>query len=186
MKTRKLEMAELGRKTVEEFKKAEKTPIVIVLDNIRSLHNVGSVFRTADAFLVQGLCLCGMTGRPPHRDIRKTALGATDTVAWQYFPSTVEAVRALKADGYAVWAVEQVENSVSLSDFKPDRQKPLALVFGNEMHGVGEEVLQEVAGAIEIPQLGMKHSLNISVSAGIVIWEVFDQMQATSEPARPA
>lgn len=173
MNTRKLTMSELGRKTVEEFKNADKTPLVLILDNIRSLHNVGSVFRTADAFLLQGIYLCGMTGRPPHRDIRKTALGATETVDWHYFKKTEAAIQELREKGYAVWAVEQVKNSLSLSDFHPDFGKPLALVFGNEMHGVSDEALRLADGCIEIPQLGMKHSLNISVSAGIVIWEIF-------------
>ncbi len=173
-------MEELGRKSVEEFIAAEKTPLVIVLDNIRSLHNVGSVFRTADAFLLQGIYLCGMTGRPPHRDIRKTALGATETVAWEYFHSTQEAVQQLKKEQYSIWAVEQVVNSVCLSDFQKDAKKPLALIFGNEMHGVSQEVLDLVDGCIEIPQLGMKHSLNIAVSVGIVVWEVFNRIKPVS------
>lgn len=173
-------MDELGRKSVEEFKKAEKTPVVIVLDNIRSLHNVGAVFRTADAFLLQGICLCGMTGCPPHRDIRKTALGATETVKWQYFQTTTEAIKQLKAEGFSVWAVEQVENSVSLSGFQQEEaDKPLALIFGNEMNGVSDEALNLADGCVEIPQIGTKHSLNISVSVGIVVWEVFNKMQTT-------
>lgn len=177
METRKLRMDELDRKSVEEFRKADKTPVVIVLDNIRSLHNVGSVFRTADAFLLKGIYLCGMTGRPPHRDIRKTALGATETVSWKYFINTTEAILALKKDGYAIWAVEQVEKSISLSEFKPDKEQPIALIFGNEMKGVTNEALSLADGCIEIPQAGMKHSLNISVSVGIVIWEIFSKMK---------
>src|SRR5699024_3709478 len=148
-------------------------PIVLVLDNIRSLHNVGAVFRTADAFLLQGIYLCGMTGRPPHRDIRKTALGATETVQWYYCSKTADAIRQLREGKYAVWVVEQVENCVSLSEFEEQRKQPLALIFGNEMHGVSEEALQLAHGCIEIPQIGMKHSLNISVSVGIVVWEIF-------------
>ena len=169
---RKLQMDELGRKTVPEFKAADKTPLVVVLDNVRSMHNVGSVFRTADAFLLQGIVLCGYTPVPPHRDIQKTALGATDTVEWQYFPTTVEAVEALRAEGFAIIAIEQAATSVMLNDFAPD-DRPLALVFGNEVSGVDPAVMQLADGCIEIPQLGMKHSLNISVSTGIVIWDLF-------------
>lgn len=165
-------MHELGRKTVEEFRAADKTPLVLVLDNVRSMHNVGSVFRTADAFLLQGMVLCGYTPRPPHRDIHKTALGATETVQWQYAPAAVEAVAQLKAQGYQVWAVEQVEKSIPLHAFHPIPGRPLALVFGNEVEGVGVEVLTMADGCIEIPQLGMKHSLNIAVSVGIVVWDV--------------
>ncbi|WP_298712666.1 RNA methyltransferase, partial [Chitinophaga sp.] len=168
----KLQMDELGRKTVPEFKAADKTPLVVVLDNVRSMHNVGSVFRTADAFLLQGIVLCGYTPVPPHRDIQKTALGATDTVEWQYFPTTVEAVEALRAEGFAIIAIEQAATSVMLNDFAPD-DRPLALVFGNEVSGVDPAVMQLADGCIEIPQLGMKHSLNISVSTGIVIWDLF-------------
>ncbi|WP_423737674.1 RNA methyltransferase [Chitinophaga caseinilytica] len=169
---RKLQMDELGRKSVAEFKAADKTPLVVVLDNVRSMHNVGSVFRTADAFLLQGVALCGYTPVPPHRDIQKTALGATDTVEWQYFATTVEAVEALKAEGFAIIAIEQAASSVMLDGFQP-ADKPLALVFGNEVSGVDPAVMQLADGCIEIPQLGMKHSLNISVSTGIVIWDLF-------------
>lgn len=165
-------MDELGRKSVAEFKAADKTPLVVVLDNVRSMHNVGSVFRTADAFLLQGIALCGYTPVPPHRDIQKTALGATDTVEWQYFATTVEAVEALKAEGFAIIAIEQAASSVMLDGFQP-ADKPLALVFGNEVSGVDPAVMQLADGCIEIPQLGMKHSLNISVSTGIVIWDLF-------------
>ena len=164
-------MDELGRKSVAEFKAADKTPLVVVLDNVRSMHNVGSVFRTADAFLLQGVALCGYTPVPPHRDIQKTALGATDTVEWQYFATTVEAVEALKAEGFAIIAIEQAASSVMLDGFQP-ADKPLALVFGNEVSGVDPAVMQLADGCIEIPQLGMKHSLNISVSTGIVIWDL--------------
>src|SRR4030095_5238830 len=168
---RKLEMHELNRKSTDAFKQAEKVPIVVVLDNIRSMHNVGSVFRTADAFLLQAIYLCGYTPRPPHRDITKTALGATDTVAWKYFDSTKEAVQHLKGEVYEIWSVEQVEKSVPLNRFDASDKK-LAIVFGNEVTGVENEILQLSDGCIEIPQMGMKHSLNISVAAGIVLWEL--------------
>jgi len=169
---RKLSMDELNRKSVHEFKEAEKMPVVVVLDNIRSMHNVGSVFRTADAFLLRGMYLCGYTPQPPHRDIHKTALGATETVEWKYASTTVEAVQKLKEDGYRVFAIEQVQNSIPLHQFSINEQAPVAVVFGNEVTGVDEEVIKLCDGCIEIPQLGMKHSLNISVAAGIVLWEL--------------
>lgn len=172
-------MEELNRKSVPEFREAEKTPLILVLDNIRSLHNVGAVFRTADAFLLKGIYLCGFTGTPPHRDIHKTALGATETVDWTYFSSAVKAVKDLQEKGYAVWAVEQATEAVFLQDFRPPAGKPLAVVFGNEVQGVGEEVLPLTEGCIEIPQYGMKHSLNISVSAGIVVWDLVMKMKRT-------
>ncbi|WP_073083866.1 RNA methyltransferase [Chitinophaga jiangningensis] len=174
---RKLSMDELGRKTVEEFKAADKTPIVLVLDNIRSMHNVGSVFRTADAFLIQGIILCGYTPVPPHRDIHKTALGATETVEWQYASTTMEAVISLRDAGYQVMAIEQAVNSLALDKFTPPTGQPLALVFGNEVSGVDGEVMKVVDGCIEIPQLGMKHSLNISVTTGIVVWDIFVKLR---------
>lgn len=169
---RKLGMDELNRKSVNEFRQSEKTPVVVVLDNIRSMHNVGSVFRTADAFLLQGVYLCGYTPQPPHRDIHKTALGATETVDWKYFGTTAEALRALKEEGYAVFAVEQTAGSVPLQEFSSKHSGPLAVVFGNEVAGVGEEALALCDGSVEIPQMGMKHSLNISIAAGIVLWEL--------------
>ncbi|HLZ85648.1 MAG TPA: RNA methyltransferase [Puia sp.] len=169
---RKLGMDELHRKSVNEFRESEKTPVVVVLDNIRSMHNVGSVFRTADAFLIRAIYLCGYTPQPPHRDIHKTALGATETVEWKYFPSAVAAVNELKTGGYAVFAVEQTEGSVPLPEFSAGLAGPSAVVFGNEVSGVGDEVLAVCDGAIEIPQWGMKHSLNISIAAGIVLWEL--------------
>ena len=169
---RKLGMDELNRKSVNEFRRSEKTPVVVVLDNIRSMHNVGSVFRTADAFLLQRIVLCGYTPQPPHRDIHKTALGATETVEWTYFPDTADALRSLKAEGYRIFAVEQVENSIPLSEFAVQLSGPLAVVFGNEVSGVGEEALKLCDGSVEIPQWGMKHSLNISIAAGIVLWEL--------------
>ena len=170
-------MDELGRKTVEQFKEADKTPLVLVLDNVRSMHNVGSVFRTADAFLLQGIVLCGYTPVPPHRDIQKTALGATETVEWQYFPTTKEAVEKLREAGYAIMTIEQAENSVMLDAFTPDPSRPLALVFGNEVSGVDAAVMKMADGCIEIPQSGMKHSLNISVSTGIVVWDIFVKLK---------
>jgi tRNA G18 (ribose-2'-O)-methylase SpoU len=174
---RKLSMDELGRKTVDEFKSAEKTPLVLILDNVRSMHNVGSVFRTADAFLLEGIVLCGYTPTPPHRDIQKTALGATDTVTWQYADTTIYAVAALREAGYKVLAIEQAVNSLMLDEFQPTPGERLALVFGNEVTGVDGEVMKMVDGCIEIPQLGMKHSLNISVSTGIVVWDIFVKLK---------
>jgi 23S rRNA (guanosine2251-2'-O)-methyltransferase len=172
---RKLSMDELNRKTVHEFRESEKLPVVVVLDNIRSMHNVGSVFRTADAFLLKGMYLCGYTPQPPHRDIHKTALGATETVEWKYIDTALEAVQQLQLQGYKVYAVEQVENSIALQNFSIQQNSPLAVVFGNEVNGVDAEVLKLCDGCIEIPQLGMKHSLNISVAAGIVLWELVRQ-----------
>jgi tRNA G18 (ribose-2'-O)-methylase SpoU len=165
-------MDELGRKSIEEFKQATKTPVIAVLDNIRSMHNVGSVFRTADAFLIEAVFLCGYTPQPPHRDINKTALGATESVDWIYFDNTTSAVAELKNQGYIVFAVEQTEGSISLEKISSNQYERLAVVFGNEVEGVNDEVLSMVEGCIEIPQMGMKHSLNISVAAGIVLWEL--------------
>jgi 23S rRNA (guanosine2251-2'-O)-methyltransferase len=167
---RKLSMEELGRKSVEDFKLADKKPLVVVMDNIRSMHNVGSVFRTADAFLISGICLCGFTPQPPHRDIHKTALGATDSVDWLYYENTVDAVLALKERGYKVLAIEQTEGSIMLDEYV-HVNIPTAFVFGNEVDGVSDEVIQVCDGVIEIPQWGMKHSLNISVAAAVVLWE---------------
>ena len=169
---RKLSMDELNRKSVKEFKESEKLPVIVVLENIRSAYNVGSVFRTADAFLLEGIDLCGYTPRPPHRDINKTALGATETVAWNYFDKTTDAVKKLHEEGYEVWAVEQVKDSILLNELELTGLEKLAIVFGNEVEGVQEEVIQMCRGCIEIPQLGMKHSLNISVAAGVVLWEL--------------
>jgi tRNA G18 (ribose-2'-O)-methylase SpoU len=170
---RKLSMDELGRKSVNEFRTAEKTPVVVALDNVRSMHNVGSVFRTADAFLVEAILLCGYTPRPPHRDIQKTALGATETVKWEYASDIIPAIEQLRASGYLICAVEQAEGSNLLQDWDPPAGKPVALVFGNEVEGVQDEVLALCDHCIEIPQSGMKHSLNISVAAGVVLWEIY-------------
>jgi len=169
---RKLFNKELGRKTVEQFLSSEKSPFVIVLDNIRSHSNVGSVFRTADAFLTEKILLCGITATPPHRDIQKTALGATESVGWEYYPSTVDAIAELREKGYQIIGVEQVEGSVRLQDFSVEKKKKYALVFGHEINGVGQEIINMCDYCIEIPQFGTKHSFNIAVSAGIVLWEL--------------
>lgn len=164
-------MEELGRKTPEAYKEAVKRPVVIVLDNVRSMHNVGSIFRTADAFLAEAIYLCGYTPQPPHRDIRKTALGATESVAWKYYDSLLQAALNLKAKGYKIYAVEQVDKSFSLAEFQFDTQEKYALILGNEVEGVQSDVFPYCEGCIEIPQEGTKHSLNIAVAAGIVLWK---------------
>lgn len=176
---RKLENSELGRKSITDFKEAKKTPLIIILDDIRSLHNIGSVFRTADAFLVEKIYLCGITATPPNKEIHKTALGATETVAWEYKKDVREVINSLREEGIEVWAVEQVENSVFLQDFIPEQNKKYALVFGNEVKGVSQDAIKLCNGTIEIPQLGTKHSLNISVSAGIVVWDIFQKNYTT-------
>lgn len=168
-------MDELNRKSVDEFKQSEKFPIVVVLDNVRSMHNVGSVFRTADGFLLEAVCLCGYTPRPPHRDIHKTALGATESVAWQGFDTTMEAVQSLKNNGYTLLAVEQANNSISLQNFKNNGNQKMAVIFGNEVEGVSQEIIDICDACIEIPQFGMKHSLNVSVAAGIVLYKLIEQ-----------
>jgi tRNA G18 (ribose-2'-O)-methylase SpoU len=169
---RKLSMDELGRKSVDEFHAADKAPLVVVLDNVRSMHNVGSVFRSADAFLVETIYLCGYTPCPPHRDIHKTALGATETVQWKYESDILDLLEQLKADGYLLCAVEQAEGSVDLHEFHVPKDRKTALIFGNEVEGVQNPVIGLCDACIEIPQSGMKHSLNISVAAGIVLWEM--------------
>jgi tRNA G18 (ribose-2'-O)-methylase SpoU len=174
---RKLENSELDRKSVSDFKLADKTPISILLDDIRSLHNIGSVFRTSDAFLIEKIYLCGITAIPPNKEIHKTALGATETVAWEYHKDVLEVITKLKNDGTFVYAIEQVENAVFLDNFQPDATKKYALVFGNEVYGVSLEAIKICDGCIEIPQLGTKHSLNISVSAGIVVWDLFQKLK---------
>ena len=168
---RKLLNEELGRLDVEAFKKAPKIPVVLVLDNVRSLHNIGSAFRTADAFRVQAVYLCGISATPPHREIHKTALGATESVDWRYFPVTSEAVAYLREKGYRITVIEQADESIELQDFKPDVVAKYAFVFGNEVRGVEEGVVQDADAVIEIPQSGTKHSLNISVSVGVVLWD---------------
>lgn len=172
----KRSMEALGRLSVADYKKTDKLPMVLVLDNVRSGLNVGSIFRTADAFLVEKIMLCGITVRPPHREILKTALGSTDSVAWEYFSETGEAVRALKNAGYKIWAVEQTASGIRLNDFFPDPAEKYAFILGNEVEGVAEAVLQWCDGALEIPQFGTKHSLNVAVAAGIVVWETAMKM----------
>ncbi len=174
---RKLANEELDRKSISGFKEATKTPIIIVLDNIRSLNNIGSVFRTSDAFLIEKIYLCGITATPPHNEIRKTALGATETVDWEHTEDCIALVKQLKEEKMEVFAVEQTENSIFLSDFKPKPNTKTVLVFGNEVKGVQQEVINNCSGVIEIPQLGVKHSLNIAVTTGIVIWDVFEKLK---------
>ncbi|MDO6852553.1 RNA methyltransferase [Cellulophaga lytica] len=174
---RKLKNNELERLNIEEFKQAEKTPIVIVLDNIRSLNNIGSVFRTADAFLIEKIYLCGITAKPPHKDIQKTALGATDSVAWEYVNETLPLIEQLKSNGYKTLAVEQAENATFLNDFKITQNQKYALIFGNEVKGVAQDVVTASDVVLEIPQYGTKHSLNISVSAGVVVWDLWFKLQ---------
>jgi 23S rRNA (guanosine2251-2'-O)-methyltransferase len=173
---RKLRNNELGRISVSTFKKTTKTPIIVVLDNIRSLNNVGSVFRTSDAFLIEKIYLCGITATPPHREIHKTALGATESVNWEYKEDTLALVNELKAQGVLVAAIEQVENSVMLDEFSLDATKKIAIVLGNEVKGVQQEVVSAADYCIEIPQKGTKHSLNISVSCGVVLWDLFQKI----------
>ena len=168
---RKLSMEELNRKSADEYKQAEKLPIVVVLENIRSAYNVGSVFRTADAFLLDRIYICGYTAHPPHKEIKKTALGADESVDWKYFKTTKEAVDELRKENFKIFSVEQAEKSIMLNTLKSDNEK-LAFVFGNEVTGVEQATIQLSDGCIEIPQLGIKHSLNVSVAAGIVLWEL--------------
>ena len=167
-------MESLNRMDAAAFKRSEKLPVAVVLDNVRSMNNIGSVFRTCDAFRIDAVFLCGITAKPPHKDIEKTALGATESVNWQYFEDTKSAVEKLKTDNYKVFAIEQVENSIFLNEFTVEKNEKIALVFGNEVMGVEQEVINNCYGCIEIPQFGTKHSLNISVSAGIVLWHVLN------------
>ncbi len=176
MKMRKLKVTEMGRMSVEEYHAAEKTPLVVVLDHVRSLYNVGSIFRTADAFRLAGVCLCGITAVPPHPEIHKTALGAEDSVDWKYFKDTLDAVKWLKDSGYEVLAVEQCEGSTILNNFNVEPGKRYAIILGNEVKGVQQSVVDECEGCLEIPQYGTKHSMNVSVTAGIVIWELVKKM----------
>lgn len=169
---RKLQNSELGRKSVDQFRESAKFPVIIILDNVRSQGNVGSVFRTADAFLAEGIYLCGITATPPHREIRKTALGATESVMWKYFKDTCTAVKELKSAGYRIVGIEQAEGSVPLGEFKIEQNRKYALIFGHEINGVDQEVINQCDYVVEIPQFGTKHSFNIAVSAGIVLWEL--------------
>lgn len=175
---RKLENGELQRKSIADFKEASKTPIILVLDDIRSLHNIGSVFRTADAFLIEKIYLCGITAAPPHKEIHKTALGATETVVWEHHHDVLTVIEKLKNQQVEVYAIEQVENATLLQDFTTEKGKKYALIFGNEVFGVNQQAVEICDGTIEIPQLGTKHSLNISVSAGIVVWDLFVKMKS--------
>lgn len=168
---RKLKLEELNRISAEEFKQTEKTPLIVVLDNVRSLHNVGAVFRTSDAYLVESVYLCGITSTPPHAEIHKTALGAENTVDWKYWEHTQDAVAELKAQGYTVYSIEQAVGSIMLPDLEMDKSKKYAVILGNEVKGVQQEVINASDACIELPQFGTKHSLNVSVTAGIVIWE---------------
>src|ERR1700761_3465577 len=173
---RKLKLDELNRASVTEFKEQDKLPVAVVLDSVRSMHNIGSIFRTSDGFTVEQICLCGITAQPPHREIEKTALGATQSIDWVYFENTIEAVNKLRADGYKIIAIEQAEGSLMLNEFAPEANEKYALIFGNEVNGVSDDVMQNIDACIEIPQFGTKHSFNIVVSAGIVLWDFFESM----------
>ncbi|TMM58191.1 RNA methyltransferase [Maribacter algarum] len=175
---RKLKNEELPRLDVDGFKNAKKTPIIVVLDNIRSLNNIGSVFRTADAFLIEKIYLCGITATPPHKDIRKTALGATESVHWEYRESTIELITEYNSKGYETIAIEQAEKAIMLNELKVETSKKYVLVFGNEVKGVDQSVVDICSKVVEIPQFGTKHSLNISVSAGVVIWDFWRKLNA--------
>jgi 23S rRNA (guanosine2251-2'-O)-methyltransferase len=172
---RKLKLDELNRPSVEEFKEQDKLPVIVVLDNVRSLNNVGSAFRTADGFAVDAIYLCGITAQPPHREIEKTALGATQSITWKYFEGVIDAVNHLKENKYQIIAIEQAENSISLTDFKPKPLENYAFFFGNEVNGVSDEVMQNIDCCIEIPQFGTKHSFNIVISTGIVLWDFYSK-----------
>ena len=175
---RKLKNSELDRLSVEEFKQTDKTPLIIVLDNIRSLNNIGSVFRTSDAFLIEKIYLCGITATPPHKDIHKTALGSTDTVDWEYIENTIALIERLKSEHVIVASIEQAESAIILYDFEPQPNQKYALVFGNEVKGVAQNVVSASDVILEIPQFGTKHSLNISVSCGVVVWDLFCKLSA--------
>jgi len=177
MKRRKLKNSELNRISLTDFKNTDKTPLIVILDNIRSLNNIGSVFRTCDAFAVEKIYLCGITAQPPHKDIHKTALGATDSVAWEHVEDILSLINKLKADGVKIAAIEQAENSVMLQDFNPQKGQKTAVIFGNEVKGVQQKVVDASDYCIEIPQFGTKHSLNISVSCGVVCWDLFKKMR---------
>ena len=173
---RKLKLDELNRVSVTDFKTQDKLPVTVVLDNVRSMHNIGSIFRTSDGFAVEQIYLCGITAQPPHREIEKTALGATQSVNWTYFETPLQAVKQLKIDGYKIIAIEQAENSIMLNNFTPEANEKYALIFGNEVNGVSDEVMEQIDACIEIPQFGTKHSFNVVVSAGIVLWDFFSKL----------
>ena len=174
---RKLKNSELERLTPDQFKKVEKTPIIVILDNIRSLNNIGAVFRTSDAFLIEKIYLCGITAKPPHKDIHKTALGSTDAVAWEYVEDTLTLIEKLQHYKIKIAAIEQADNAIMLSDFFPVKDQKIAVVFGNEVKGVQQEVVSKADFCVEIPQYGTKHSLNIAVSCGVVLWDLFNKIQ---------
>ena len=173
---KKLKNSELSRLSIDEFKNSSKTPVIIILDNIRSAHNVGSVFRTCDAFLIDKIILCGITAIPPNKEIRKTALGSSESVDWRYYKNTEEVIMKLKKKDYQIIAVEQANKSIKLESFKPENEKKYAIIFGNEIKGISQKIIDNSDSVIEIPQFGTKHSLNVSVSAGIVIWDIFSKI----------
>jgi 23S rRNA (guanosine2251-2'-O)-methyltransferase len=177
---RKLKLDELNRASVTEFKSQNKLPVTVVLDNIRSMHNIGSIFRTSDGFAVEQIYLCGITAQPPHREIEKTALGATQSVNWTYFETPLQAIERLRADGYQIIAIEQAEDSTMLNEFIPLNNNKYALILGNEVNGVSDEVMQQIDTCIEIPQFGTKHSFNVVVSAGIVLWDFYAKLNLQS------
>jgi len=178
---RKLKNSELERLSIDDFKSVKKTPIIIILDNIRSLNNIGSVFRTSDAFLIEKIYLCGITATPPHKDIHRTALGSTETVDWEYAKNTIELIEKLKTKNVKICSIEQAENATMLNEFSPQQQTTYALVFGNEVKGVSQDVVSASDTVIEIPQFGTKHSLNISVSCGVVVWDLFSKLSTNAK-----
>ena len=177
---RKLKTEELGRVGIDDFKKQEKLPLVVILDHVRSMHNIGSIFRTSDGFAIEKIYLCGITAQPPHREIEKTALGATQSIEWAYSADVCDTINELKLDGYTIIAIEQAENSTMLNNYDPDNSKKYALIFGNEVNGVSDEAMKLIDTCIEIPQFGTKHSFNIVVSAGIVLWDFFAKLKLNS------
>ena len=179
---RKLKVTEMGRISVDEFHAAQKLPLIVVLDNVRSLYNTGSIFRTGDAFRIAGICLCGITACPPHPEIHKTALGAEDSVSWQFYADAADAVQQLKESGYTVLAIEQCEGSTMIQDFQVEEGKKYAVVLGNEVKGVQQEVIDQCHGCIEIPQFGTKHSMNVSVTAGIIIYTMHEKLKLNFKP----
>ncbi len=178
---KKLKLDELNRVDIETFKGLNKMPITVILDNVRSMHNVGSIFRTSDGFAIEKVILCGITAQPPHREIEKTALGATQAVSWEYYSHTLDAIEKLKNDGYVITAIEQAEKSTYIHQFHPDTNKKYALIFGNEVNGVSDEVMQNIDLCLEIPQFGTKHSFNIVISAGIVLWDFVSKLKWNTE-----
>ena len=177
---RKLKTDELGRVGIADFKKQDKLPIIVILDNVRSMHNIGSVFRTSDGFAIEKIYLCGITAQPPHREIEKTALGATQSIEWAYSADISELIPKLRIDGYKIIAIEQANNSIPLNDFQPETSAKYVLIFGNEVNGVSVEAMELIDNCIEIPQFGTKHSFNIVVSAGIVLWDFFAKIKLKS------